>query len=105
MQNAPNSINRPIAEDAPGPGPQHHLKQSLSTRRRYTTVGPEDNIVLVWIVTALEEVEEQMSSPTVDIASVRPTERISARLKCAGAVHTAYETLPSQNEDFLILTE
>jgi len=38
-----------------------------------TPIGPEDNIVFVWVAPALEEVKKEMTGFNVDISCVRPS--------------------------------
>ncbi len=53
----------------------HEETESRGTTR--STVGPENDIVGVGITTTLKEVEEEVSSLYVDVASVRPVREIS----------------------------
>jgi len=49
-------MNRPIAEDPPGPAILSVLVQYAN--KEHTTIGPKDNIILVWVISALEKIEE-----------------------------------------------
>lgn len=42
-------------------------------RRIPTAIGPEDNIVLVWVAPALKEIEKEMTGSNVDVSCVRAT--------------------------------
>lgn len=49
-------------------------KQSKGGRASWTTVCPEDNVILVRIISALEEVEEEVASLNVDVPRERPVQ-------------------------------
>jgi len=61
-------MNRPIAEDPPGPAILSVLVQCAN--KEHTTIGPEDNIILVWVISALEKIEEQVFRPNINVPGV-----------------------------------
>lgn len=68
-------MNRPIAEEHPGPIIRCFGLDSsaIDTTVRLTSVGPENDIVCVWVVSTLEEVEKYMLRLDIDISRVRPS--------------------------------
>jgi len=70
MDLIPNSMNRPIAEDPPGPAVLFGFTTLCTGEKKLTTLSPEDNVVLVWIISTFEKVEEEVFCSDIDVSGV-----------------------------------
>ena len=74
-------------------------------RASRASVRPEDHVVLIGIVSAFEEIEEQMSRLNVDVSGVGPlTVQFDLLNQCQAESRCPYLTDLSQKSDFLMRT-
>ena len=73
-------MKRPKADEQPGPKKRFSFLTSQvwywAWLSHLTSIRTKDNVVLVWIPPALEEIEEQMMGPYVYVTRVRTSESV-----------------------------
>jgi hypothetical protein len=77
------------------------IETCLELGKVHTAVGPENNIILFRIASALEEVEKDMAGLVIYVASIRAATEMNTPQVRGKSV---YLTVPSQKSDFFILT-
>jgi hypothetical protein len=70
FKNSPSSMNRPRDDEQPGPVTQIRAV-CYTCSSWFTSVGPEYDIVGVWIIPALKEIEEYVAGLNINVARVR----------------------------------
>lgn len=74
QKNEPSSMKRPHAEDTAGPAVQTDERKNDTAEHRcnnsFTSVSPQYHIVIARIISALEEIEEEMSCTDIYISCI-----------------------------------